>query len=315
MIRNQVVNVLPGGELPHACAGAQPKPLFTRRLEYSIFAFSVMNGLNLQDRAELRRTLQALVETTNLVRNWEESVRQSQRHDHTVTVWIVGLCAGGVAVIGHVVSPFFEIRSASILKLAFLYGPFVFGILFGIAHSFILTRLMEAGSKFLIYKISAFVAIHFRNVQAPSDIKKMKFDIWAITEDKDALSQARMKELGIPNLQIWLNRVQHLPMIMFGTGVIVVVFAVFWVRGVTIMSGIYADWVEPLQAVLAVAGSWFLAFGITHTIKMKIGGQVEQVTSTSKPAVRTGKFWWGLVLISLAGLPPVVRFLWRLWSP
>ena len=100
----------------------------------------------------------------------------------------------------------------------------------------------------------------------------MKDDIWLIVEDKDKPLQDRMKQLGMPRLEIWLNRIQHLPMLMFGTGVMVIVIAVFLAKGVPVMLNLSADWVEPLQAVLAVAGSWLLAFGIKNMIEMRIGG-------------------------------------------
>jgi len=65
-----------------------------------------MDILRPEDRAELERTLQALIATTDLLKHWDERCVQSQRHDHSVTVWIVGLCAGGALTVGHAINLF-----------------------------------------------------------------------------------------------------------------------------------------------------------------------------------------------------------------
>lgn len=58
------------------------------------------------------------------------------------------------------------------------------------------------------------------------------------------------------------------------------------------------DWVEPTQAILVVVGTWLLAFGLK-----KLRGFDAVV-----PLPRSRGFWLGLILITLAAVPPLARF-------
>lgn len=275
-----------------------------------MLALIPMDNLTAEDRREIAQMSRLHTVTIDLIRHWDERCIQSQRHDHSVAVWVVGLCAGAVAAIGHLLNPFWDVKSLTLWQLTFLYGPFVFGIVFGIAHSIILTRLMEAGYKHEVSKYSALAAIPFTSIHGADDIRKIRATISAIALGKDEQLHARERELGMPRLNCWLQWIQHVPMLMFGAGIVAVVIAVFSARGEPML--LDSNWIEPLQATLAITGSWFLAYGIVHTIKMSIGGAEQQVFSTSRPAIRNWKFWLGLVLITLAGIPPVLKFFWRL---
>jgi len=269
-----------------------------------------MDNLTAEQRREIARISRLLTTTIDLMKHWDERCVQSYRHDHSVAVWIVGLCAGAVAAIDHLLNPFLNVKSLTLWQLIFLYGPFVLGIVFGIAHSIILTRLMEAGYKHEVSKYSAMAAIPFMPIGDANDIKTIRTTISAIALGNDEQLRARQREFGIPRLECWLQWIHHVPMLLFGAGVVAVVIAIFSARGALML--LDSNWVEPLQVTLAITGSWLLAFGIVTTIKMSIDGREQRVFSTSTPAIRNWKFWLGLVLITLAGIPPVLKFVWGL---
>jgi hypothetical protein len=58
------------------------------------------------------------------------------------------------------------------------------------------------------------------------------------------------------------------------------------------------DWIEATQAIVAVVGTWLLAFGLK-----KLRG-----LDTMIPFPKSIRFWLGLILISLAAVPALARF-------
>jgi hypothetical protein len=60
-----------------------------------------------------------------------------------------------------------------------------------------------------------------------------------------------------------------------------------------------STWLGSVQAVLAIAGTWLLAFGLKSVRKA-------DGFATSNPRPLSSRFWLGLVLITLSLMPPLV---------
>ena len=63
-----------------------------------------------------------------------------------------------------------------------------------------------------------------------------------------------------------------------------------------------AQYLNVAQIVLAVVGTWFLAFGLkTPLIKKTIDGKQTMLVDTARLGRKSCLFWPGLVLITIAG--------------
>ena len=180
-----------------------------------------MEELSTEDRAELDRVLRALNAYTELLQHGEGLAAQSQRHDDAMAVWIVGLCAGAVAVLGPVLGAFGDVTIMPRFQLVMLYGIFVIGLLFGIGHRYTLAKLMEADQISAMARRSALVAVTFRRINSRGEIDRMREEILAIFDGKDEKIKPFAKKVN------WwaccVNRIQYIPMIIFGLGVVALV--------------------------------------------------------------------------------------------
>lgn len=60
-----------------------------------------------------------------------------------------------------------------------------------------------------------------------------------------------------------------------------------------------SPWMSFTQAILAIAGTWFLAFGLKSV--SEAGGH-----DTSNPHPLSKRFWLGLSLLTLSIVPPLI---------
>jgi hypothetical protein len=166
------------------------------------------------DRIERDRLLGAVTGIIHAYRNGNEHARESQRHEDSMTIWIVSLSSGAVIAIGPVLNVISDLHALPKYEVVFMFVPFALAILFGIAHRIILSRLMIADGHYFVSKMALLNSVQFMEINNNDTLRKEAIEL---IDDKTG---------GLPKLKqkserwvFWADFASYFAPILFAIGI------------------------------------------------------------------------------------------------